>query len=217
MAASRVLTERGLYPLAIYHLLQGYEKCIKSYFIFKEVTINNTPEATVYAYLRTRLGHDTDESTVNLLKDIADIEKHKYEIMLPNTTDLNIRLGLQNAIAAIDNYKTSLDRVVQRLNLGTNYPNNVRNYSQYVRSRYEYYHNSVHTLIVNQPDMMFLNTLLCMVALYPCLYKMVSITRYPAIEFAYDNLNLLGNELESCQRIIEMLQDLITLASNELK
>jgi hypothetical protein len=75
--------------------------------------------------------------------------------------------------------------------------------------KYEYYHNSILSVIVKQPDMIFLNTFLCMMSLYPCLYKMASVTRYPLIEFGYDNLNLLGNELESCQRI--------TLASNDLR
>jgi hypothetical protein len=218
LATSRVLTERGQYQPAIYHLQQGYEKCIKSYYIFKEVTINNTPEATVYRNLgRPGLGHDIDGSTVNLLKDTADIERHRNEIMLPNTTDLHQRQALQNAITAIDGYKTSLDRLVQRLDLETNYINNIRNYSQFVRCRHEYYLNSVHTVIVRQPDMTFLNVLLCMISLYPCLYKMESVTRYPLIDFGYDNLSLLHNELESCQSIIEMLQDLITLASNDLR
>jgi HEPN domain-containing protein len=41
------MIERGLYQAAIYHLQQAYEKYIKSYFILKEVDINNIPEATV--------------------------------------------------------------------------------------------------------------------------------------------------------------------------
>jgi HEPN domain-containing protein len=215
LAASRVLTEIGLYQPAIYHLQQGYEKCIKSYYIFKEVTINNTLETTVYRNLRNQLGHDIDESTINLLKDLADIEKHGYEIRLPNTTDQRERQVLQNTITAIDGYKTAFDRLAQRLNLETIYINNGRNYSQYVRTRYEEYHKLVDT-IVKQPSTVFYNILLCMLSLYPCLYKMVSVTRYPLIEFGYDNLTLLGNEPESCRMIIEMLQDLITLASNEL-
>jgi hypothetical protein len=68
-----------------------------------------------------------------------------------------------------------------------------------------------------QPDMILLNTFLFILSLYPCLYKMISVSRYPLIEFGYGNLHLLGNELESCQRIIEMLQDLITVGSNDLR
>ena len=121
------MTEKGLYQLAIYHLQQGYEKCIKSYFVFKEVSIKNESEAAVYRDLIARLGHDTDESTINLLNDIADLEKHGYETVLSNTSNLQERDALQNTITAIDNYKTSLDRMVQKLDLETNYSNNVRN------------------------------------------------------------------------------------------
>jgi hypothetical protein len=55
-----------------------------------------------------------------------------------------------------------------------------------------------------------------MASIYPCLYKMASISRYPLIEFQYDNMNLLNNQSESCQMIIEMLGDLIQLIANDL-
>jgi HEPN domain-containing protein len=55
MASAKVLTEKDLYQPAIYHLQQTYEKCIKSYFIFKETAIKHTPEATVYNNLRSGL------------------------------------------------------------------------------------------------------------------------------------------------------------------
>jgi HEPN domain-containing protein len=113
--ASKVLVDRGLFQPAIYHLQQAYEKAIKSYFVFKEVSINNTPEATVYDNIRKKLGHDTEESTITLLKDFADLEIRASESQLPNVTDTNQRLALQNAINTIDRYKSSLDRYVQRL------------------------------------------------------------------------------------------------------
>ena len=214
--AARVMTDTGLYQPAIYHLQQAYEKCIKSYFIFKEVNINNTPEATVYDDIWHRLGHDTEESTITLLKDIANLEKRVYESRLPNITDAHQSQALRRVISAIDNYDSSLDSLVQRLDLRRNYVNNVRNYSQFVRSRYEYHQNSV-MAISTQPDMSFLTTLSCMVNLYPCLYRMESVSRYPLNEFAYDNLNLLTNLGQSCQSFIEMLQDLITLISSDLR
>ena len=40
-----ILTDRDKYPPAVYHLQQAYEKYIKSYFIFKEIRINKTPES----------------------------------------------------------------------------------------------------------------------------------------------------------------------------
>ena len=45
--ASKVLIDSGLFQ-PIYDLQQAYEKSIKAYFVFKEVSINNTPEATVH-------------------------------------------------------------------------------------------------------------------------------------------------------------------------
>ena len=170
----------------------------------------------VYDDIWHRLGHDTEESTITLLKDIANIEKRAYESRLPNITDAHQSQALRRVISAIDNYDSSLDSLVQRLDLRRNYINNVRNYSQFVRSRYEYHQNSV-MAISTQPDMSFLTTLSCMVNLYPCLYRMESVSRYPLSEFAYDNLNLLTNLGQSCQSLIEMLQDLITLISSDLR
>jgi HEPN domain-containing protein len=140
--ASKVLIDRALFQPAIYHLQQAYEKSIKAYFVFKEVSINNTPEATVYDNIR-KLGHDTEESTITLLKDFTDLERRASESRLPNVTNTNQRLALQNAINAIDGYKSSLDRYVQRLDLRTNFIKNVQNYSQLVRERYDYYQNSI--------------------------------------------------------------------------
>jgi len=214
--ASKVLVDRGLFQPAIYHLQQAYEKSIKSYFVFKEVSINNTPEATVYDNIRKKLGHDTEESTITLLKDFADLEIRASESQLPNVTDTNQRLALQNAINTIDRYKSSLDRYVQRLDLRTNFVKNVQNYSQLVRKKYDDYQNSI-IAISKQPEMTFLAIISCMANLYPCLYKMESVTRYPLSEFAYDNLNLLANLRQPCQSLVELLQDLISLISRDLR
>src|SRR5215212_1454828 len=105
LKAAEVLTDNGLYPLAIYHLQQAYEKCIKSYFVFKEMNINHTaPEADVYNTIKKRLGHDTEESTIDLLKDLANIERCEYERKLCSTTNTRERQALENAITAINNY-----------------------------------------------------------------------------------------------------------------
>jgi len=39
-------------------------------FIFKETVIKHTPQATVYNNLRSGLDHDTEGSTIALLKDM---------------------------------------------------------------------------------------------------------------------------------------------------
>lgn len=214
--AARALTERAHYPPAIYHLQQAYEKYIKSYFIFKEMNINKTSEAVAYQCIR-KLGHDTQESTIALLKDMAHIERQGYTDRLATITESQKRQALQNAIIAITNYLKSLDRLSKRLNLPANYVNNIRNYSVYVEVRYNYHQNSINEIITRQPDMTFINIISCMANLYPCFYRMESITRYPLTEFIYDNLNLLNNQGRTCQRLIEMLDDLIHLISKDLR
>jgi HEPN domain-containing protein len=211
---AKALIDRGLYPPSLYHLQQTYEKCIKSYFIFKEVNFNKTPETTVYNNIQRRLGHDTEESTIILLKDTVDLEKHAYENKL--SIQMRRSMHLRLAIKAIDGYKSSLDHLVQVLNLRRNYISNVKNYAQLVNRRYEYYQNTI-IIISKQPDMTFLTIVNCMANLFPCFYKMELVSRYPLDEFAYDNLNLLSDLKQPCQKLVEMLGDLVTLESSDLK
>jgi len=45
------------------------------------VNVSNMPDATIYDNIRS-LGHDTEESTTTLIKDIAEVEKRGYESSL---------------------------------------------------------------------------------------------------------------------------------------
>jgi hypothetical protein len=56
-----------------------------------------------------------------------------------------------------------------------------------------------------------------MINAYPLLYKMESITTYPLREFSYDNLDLLVNQHDACQKIIEILDEMFSLVSTDLK
>jgi HEPN domain-containing protein len=156
MASAKVLTEKDLFQPAIYHLQQTYEKCIKSYFIFKEMSIKHTPEATVYENLRNSLGHDTEGSTIALLKDMADLEKRAAECTLRNISDSQQRHALETFIAAIDSYRSSLERTVQTRDLRNNYVNNIRNFSNFVRSGYDLHQNFINMVISKQPLHSFL-------------------------------------------------------------
>lgn len=71
--------------------------------------------------------------------------------------------------------------------------------------------------ISKQSAQTFLYILSCTVNVYPSLYKMESVARYPLTEFSYDNLNLLSDQKDSCQKIIEILDELIHLISNDLR
>jgi HEPN domain-containing protein len=217
MASAKILTEKDLYQPAIYHLQQAYEKCIKSYYIFKEIRIKKTPEDTVYNTLRNGLGHDTEESTIKLLKDMADLEKHAAKSTLTKISDSRKKHILEIFIAEIDKYKSSLDEVIRRRGLRNNYVKNIRKYSEYVTSEYVLHQNFVNMVISKQPAQTFLYIISCTVNVYPCLYKMESVTRYPLAEFSYDNLNLLCNQKDSCMKIIEILDELMHLISKDLK
>jgi hypothetical protein len=56
-----------------------------------------------------------------------------------------------------------------------------------------------------------------MTNVYPLLYKIESITRYPLKEFSYDNLDLLANQHDACQNIIEILDEMFNLVLTDLK
>jgi HEPN domain-containing protein len=78
LEAARILTNANHSQLALYHLQQAFEKCVKSYYILKETIENKTPESEIYKKLK-KLGHDTQESTIELLGDIADKYKENAE------------------------------------------------------------------------------------------------------------------------------------------
>src|SRR5438477_8134143 len=78
LQAANALKDKQLYQPAIYHFQQGYEKCIKSYYILKEVKLKNTPETTAYDKAVT-FKHKTEESTIALLKEIATLEQGEYK------------------------------------------------------------------------------------------------------------------------------------------
>jgi hypothetical protein len=187
-----------------------------SYFIFKEVKIKKTREASAYDKA-IRLGHDTEESTLALLKDMATIEEDGYKNVLPTLSDQQQIDAVQRLLATINGYKSSLDRAVQRLDLGKNYIPNVLDYSKLLISRYNLHQNFINSAIVKEPDMRFLYILSCMINVYPLLYKMESITRYPLKEFSYDNLDLLANQYDACHKIIEMLDEMFSLVSKDLR
>jgi hypothetical protein len=74
------VANREVYIYLLYIIYnRAYEKCIKSYFVFKEVSINHTSEADVYNKIKTRIHHETGESRISLLKGLADTERGANE------------------------------------------------------------------------------------------------------------------------------------------
>jgi len=88
--AARILAKTGEVPLALYHLQQSYEKSVKSLCIYQETRHNNTPEADAGRNVKAQLGHDTEESTITVLRRMAEIDIRRFEVQLRNATDPNL-------------------------------------------------------------------------------------------------------------------------------
>jgi hypothetical protein len=73
-------------------------------------------------------------------------------------------------------------------------------------------------LILRQPGQNSLLFDLAVITLYPSLYEMEEITRYPHVDFSCYNLDLLSTNMEKpCQKIIEMMDDLFSLVKTICK
>lgn len=221
LEAGRILMKANSFQPALYHFQQAYEKCVKSYYSLKETTDNNTPESVIYEKLR-KLGHDTQKSTINLLHDIADIQKlwaEKEIVRIQNiqagnqplnTIDPSTLPLIQQLTTEARGFQTKLDNLVARLDLETNYIRNVRNYAQTVKRQHNTLQKSIE-LIAKQPEQTLLLGIIAMANLYPCFYKMEQTTRYPLSEFSYENLDLLANQRQASNQIAKMLGDLFSI------
>ena len=67
------------------------------------MNINKTSEVGAYQRIRA-LGHDTQESTITLLRDMADIERQAARTRISTIMDQQQRYALQNVVAAITSY-----------------------------------------------------------------------------------------------------------------
>jgi hypothetical protein len=219
LEAAKVLKDKQLYQPSLYHLQQAYEKCIKSYYILKEVKLKNTPETTAYKKA-VDFSHKTEESSITLLKDMATLEQDGYKDKLAYLLDQQQIQVVKTVIATLNDYKSSLDGYAERLDLRKSYVNNVTHYSNSTTAVYKHYQNSkriINNIIVNQPDNRFLCIFSCMTNIYTVLYKIELISRYPLEEFSYKNLDMLDNQHDACQKIIEILDELFNLVSTDLK
>ena len=217
LEAAKILAKQNFFLPVLYHLQQAYEKCIKSYYIFR-LTSKGVTEKRADKKCKD-LGHDTEEITIKLLAvvtqmDIDDMQKARRKLTDPD--DLRI---IDNGLAAIKRFKESIGRMVTRNNLKIDYIKNVKNYPGVVRGLYDYNQSSSSSeIMLRQPGQNSLLFDLAVITLYPSLYKMEEITRYPHDDFSYDNLNLLSTNMEKpCQYIIEMMEDLFSLVKTACK
>lgn len=56
------------------------------------MSINHTSEADVYNKIKTRIHHETEESRISLLKDLADTKRGANERKLSTTINPKVRL-----------------------------------------------------------------------------------------------------------------------------
>ena len=216
MRAAKILAKENLFPPTLYHLRQDYEKCIKSYYIFRSST--GVTEKTTYKKCKD-LGHNTEEITIKLLAVLTQMNidaMQKARRRQPNPDELRI---IDEGLAAIKGFKALICRMVTRNNLRTSYIKNVKNYLRSVRRSCDYNQKSSSgELILGQPGQILLLIDIAAITLYQSLYKMEDITRYPHADFTYDNLDLLCTNMEQpCQKIIEMMNDLFSLVKTACK
>lgn len=217
LEAAKILSKKNFFPPALYHLQQAYEKCIKSYYIFR-LTSRGITEKRVNKKCK-ELGHDTEELTIKLLAvvmqmDIDDMQKARRKLTDPD--DLRI---MDNGLAAVKSFKASIGRMVTRNNLKIDYIKNIRNYPRIVQKLYDYNQRSSSSeVVLRQPGQNILLFDIAVITLIPILYKMEEITRYPHADFSYDNINVLSTRMkEPCQYIIEMMADLFSLVKTACK
>lgn len=153
------------------------------------------------------------KSHLNFFIEMANFEKSFY---IKSTKDVANQMHniLQKAIISIDDFINSLDKRKKRLKLSDNFINNINNYNDFVDKQYQGYLNSSTKISESSTNFNFLYIILSSSTLYPCLFKMDTITRYPFGEFNYNNLEILKNQSEACKKIDEMLSSFIILISN---
>jgi hypothetical protein len=225
LKAAKLLVKEKLFPSTLYHLQQAYEKSIKSYYIFR-LTSDGVSDERASKKCK-ELGHDTEKVTIKLLAvltqmDIDAMQKARKELTDParkQQPDPNILKIVDDGLTAIKGFKASIGRMVKRNDLETKYIENVRNFPRFVQKCYEYNQkSSSREDVLEQPGQNSLLLDIAMITLYPCLYKMEEITRYPHDVFSYDNFNLLSTNMrEPCQKIIEMMDDLFSLVKTGCK
>jgi HEPN domain-containing protein len=223
LETGKLLIQANRLQPALYHFQQAYEKCVKSFYSLKEAVDNKTPESEIYKRLKSSLSHDTQKSTLQLLRDIVDRQKRdaekavcdlqekQAENPLNNTVDPNRIKILQQLVSVTAGFLTTLDGMMNSFDLENKYIENVKKYEQFVKKLYDTFQFSNTDIIAKQPEQAFLQIVVGMVTLYPCFFRMENITRYPLLEFQYENLDLLANQKQACREINEMLGDLFAI------
>lgn len=184
--------------------------------IFKSITLDNCTEDEAYDKA-IGLKHNVQRSVIDLLLEIGEYHKIQIQAAVSSVQDQNFQSVGRKAIEKVDGFMNTIRNLPTRLQLEENYVKNIEGYSEHVGKYYaKHIKDNVPLIQSSPPDYIFLTLVSCVGTLYPCLFKMDTITRYPDKKFNYRNLDLLNNQQNACRMVKEMLRDLIIIVSDQI-
>ena len=198
---AEILINHKIYATSLYYLEQCFEKLVKSYYIF---IMKNNEMDIQKLYEKTKdLGHDVNTSTIDLLIEVANFEKDLFQKKRDVTgklTSLAINFFKMEEILndQIEGYINTLTNLKNR-NLDKDFIKNIKNYEHFVGNEHQKYgekRNAVKAIKIKMSDYSynFVSFSDTSIYLYPCLYKMNEISRYPLKDFEFENLKYLNNK-----------------------
>lgn len=195
--------------LAIYHYQQAFEKGLKALHILKNKQIheNNYSDDNAYQEI-LRLSNNVEDSVLNLMTEIGEYERQQL-------TNTNITKNHHDNVItqlndAIEGYIDSLTNLRTTLDLDNNLNYNINNYNDFV---YRFYSNDIRNreILERSNGYTFLSFISITSCIYPCLYRMDTIARYPDVNFQYRNLDILSNQKKACNKLHKMLDEFKSL------
>lgn len=203
--------------ITLYHYQQSFEKGLKALhvFRFKQIKGNTYSDKDASDKIK-KFSHNIENSYSNFVTEMAEFEKTIYNNFLNSTHDQREKNTLINAISSIDNFINSVNNLMIKLNLSKRFIVNINNYEDFIKKWYENYQTMSHNTSQTSSNYNFLSFILSSSILYPCLFGMDTITRYPDERFNYNNLEILKNQNKACKLIEEMISDFIVIETNIL-
>ncbi len=132
LEAARILAEKCLCAPAIYHLQQSFEKCLKSFHVFKATIIEGTSVSQAHSKA-TKYSHDIEKSVIELLVDITQWEMQI--IRNAESSGPEFERARSKVLHIVNGYITTIRNMPERLQLESNIRNNIEGYENHV----EYY------------------------------------------------------------------------------
>jgi HEPN domain-containing protein len=212
LKVAKFLKRSEHYIQSLYHLCQVFEKIIKSYYILVKTRIEHNPQKKIYNHI-IGISHEIEDTSLDLLIEIANIEKQKFSQKANSPEGASHPRFTERYEALIretNNYMNKLEGYRNK-GLDREFVKNVQDYANFVKIKYDKYIEGKQFVKIackrkTMSDYsanfnMLLNGIM---NLYPCLYKMNEITRYPLRDFGYANLSYLHKK-NACNNIIIML------------